>query len=270
MKKAVAERVPLDEHDLARYEKTGYVRWESVLHFYSIDAAKAGFIRKAGGRWYLTDEGKEALKLPASDLLAEAMRRYRVWKAEQPDDTFIPAPELTAAASEEAVIATERSFVLEKAEGEARGEIEDFVTALGPYEFQERVAALLRGMGYTTPFVASPGPDGGTDIIAYPDPLGAQTPHVRVQVKHRASQKATREEIAALRGIVRQDREIGLFVSTGGFTNQATNEARNGAVHIQLMDLEGFLDGWMNVYERLNEEDRALLRLRPVYFLAPS
>lgn len=270
VKKAVASKVTFDENDLARYEKTGYVRWESVLHFYSIDAVKAGFIRKAGGRWHITDEGREALRLPAQELLGEAMRRYRLWKAEQPDDPAAATIDPTTAVPDEAVMATERSFVLEKAEGDARGEIEDFVTALGPYEFQERVAALLRGMGYSTPFVASPGPDGGTDIIAYPDPLGAKTPHVRVQVKHRPSQKSSREEIAALRGIVRQDGEIGLFVSTGGFTNQAMNEARNGAVHIQLMDLEGFLDGWLAIYEKLDEEDRALLRLRRVYFLAPS
>ena len=50
VKKAVAERVILDAHDLAQYESSGHVRWESVLHFYSIDAVKAGFIRKSDGR----------------------------------------------------------------------------------------------------------------------------------------------------------------------------------------------------------------------------
>ena len=49
VKKAVALKVTLDEHDLTRCEKTGYIRRESVLHFYSIDAVKAGFIRKGGG-----------------------------------------------------------------------------------------------------------------------------------------------------------------------------------------------------------------------------
>ena len=61
-----------------------------------------------------------------------------------------------------------------------------------------------------------------------------------------------------------------MFVSSGGFTSTARQEARNGAVHIELMDLNGFLEGWMNDYDRLSEEDRSLLRLRPVYFLAPS
>jgi restriction system protein len=132
VKKAVAQKVTLDEHDLERYEKTGYIRWESVLHFYSIDAVKAGFIRKSGGRWHLTDEGREALRLPAKELLDEAVRRYRAWKAERPTDpTSVKPAELPVVDEEEAVIATERAFVLETAESEARGEIEDFVTALG-------------------------------------------------------------------------------------------------------------------------------------------
>jgi restriction system protein len=50
VKREVAQRVTLTEHDRQVYEKTGYVRWESVLHFYSIDCVKAGFIRKHGGR----------------------------------------------------------------------------------------------------------------------------------------------------------------------------------------------------------------------------
>ena len=38
-----------------------------------------------------------------------------------------------------------------------------------PYEFQDLVAALLRAMGYYTPFIAPKGKDGGVDIIAYRD-----------------------------------------------------------------------------------------------------
>lgn len=98
---------------------------------------------------------REALRLPAKELLDEAVRRYRAWKAERPTDpASIKPAELPVVDKEEAVIATERAFVLETAESEARGEIEDFVTALGPYEFQELVAALLRGMGYSTPHIA--------------------------------------------------------------------------------------------------------------------
>jgi restriction system protein len=266
VKREVAQRVTLTEHDKHIYEKTGYVRWESVLHFYSIDCSKAGFIRKHSGRWHLTPEGRAVMHLPADELLEKAMQAYREWRAAQPT----PTPETHRDEPLAEKTLEEESFVLESAEGEALAEIQDHVHGLPPYEFQEVVAALLRGMGYATPFEATGGPDGGTDILAYPDPIGAKTPHIRVQVKHRPSQKATREEIAALRGIIRQDREIGLFVSSSGFTSEAMREARSGTAHIELMDLDRFLDQWTVHYEKMTEEDKAKLRLRRVYFLAPD
>jgi restriction system protein len=272
VKNAVAQRVTLTDHDREVYTKTGYIRWESVLHFYSIDCVKAGFIRKHGGRWHLTSEGKSVMPLPADQILDKAVRAYREWKAVQPRE-LRDEPANAAAAVETPAPETahsEAAFVLESAEGQALAEIQRYVNHLRPYEFQEAVAALLRGMGYATPFEASGGPDGGTDILAYPDPIGAKTPHVRVQVKHRPSQKATREEIAALRGVIRQDREIGLFVSTSGFTSEAVREARHGSTHIELMDLDRFLDQWVEHYDKMSEEDKAKLRLRRVYFLAPD
>jgi Restriction endonuclease len=158
------------------------------------------------------------------------------------DEPRVATP--TAEITDQDIEKSDRSFVLESAEGQALAEIEEYVNALSPYEFQEVVAALLRGMGYATPFEAGRGPDGGTDILAYPDPIGVNTPRIRVQVKHRPSQKSTREEIATLRGVIRQDRDIGLFVSTSGFTNDAIREARHGATHIELMELDRFLDQW--------------------------
>lgn len=268
LKSEIAKRISLTAHDLAVYEKTGYVRWESILHFYSIDCVKAGFIKKTAGRWHLTPEGQEVMGLPPREILDRAVKAYRQWKAAQPTEpqSVVAMAEI---ASEPTVEQAERSFVFEQAESAARAEIEDYVRRLGPYEFQELVAALLRGMGYATPFVAPVGPDGGTDVLAYPDPLGAKTPHIRVQVKHRQA-KATREEIAALRGIIRQDREIGLFVSTYGFTSEADREARHGTVHIELMNLDRFLEQWMRFYDRMPEDDKVLLRLRRVFFLAPE
>jgi len=271
VKREVAQRVPLIDDDRRTYEKTGHVRWESLLHFYSIGCVKAGFIKKTGGRWHLTPEGKAVLSLPAEQMLDTAVRAYREWKAAQPATSAAqPIEEIREPDIEVDVKRSERSLVFETAEGNALAEIQEYIKALLPNAFQEIVAALLRGMGYATPFEASGGPDGGTDILAYPDPIGAKTPHIRVQVKHRSSSKATREEIAALRGIIRPNREIGLFVSSSGFTSEAAREARSGGVHIELMDLDRFLDQWLVHYEQMSEEDKGKLRLRRVYFLAPE
>jgi restriction system protein len=71
-------------------------------------------------------------------------------------------------------------------------------------------------------------------------------------------------------GSINEDREIGLFVSSSGFTSEAMREARSGATHIELMDLDRFLDQWIAHYERMTEEDKSRLRLRRVFFLAPE
>ena len=50
----VGKRLELNEYELHIYEKSGYVRWQSVLHFYSISAVKAGWLIKNKGVWYIT------------------------------------------------------------------------------------------------------------------------------------------------------------------------------------------------------------------------
>lgn len=260
----VEARVSLSATDRETYQKTGYIRWQSVLHFYSIDCVKAGFLKKTKGRWFLTPEGRAVMDKPADEIIALANAAYRAWKAAQ------IAPEAPNDHNSGQPSASDRALAFESAQAQAHREIQDFVEAMGPYDFQDLIAALLRGMGYFTPFVAPPGPDGGTDIIAYQDPLGTQKPHIRVQVKHRKLTKANREDIAALRGIIRPDREIGLFVASGGFTPPAIAEARAGNVHIELIDLERLLELWEAAYDKMPEEDRALLRLRRVSFLSPE
>jgi uncharacterized protein YdaU (DUF1376 family) len=159
--------------------------------------------------------------------------------------------------------------LIARARAESRAEIKARIRELGPYGMQELVAAVLRGAGYAAVTVAAPGPDGGTDVLAWPDALGAATPHVRAQVKHRA-ERTGRAEIAALRGILRSEREIGLFVSTGGFTREAWREAERDATQITLIDLDAFIDLWIRHQDGLSVADRALLRLVPVHFLDPE
>src|SRR5258706_9672882 len=64
----IRERLELSEWEKERFEKTGYVRWESILHFYTIDATKAGFLRKNKRIWILTEEGEKAMQKGALNL----------------------------------------------------------------------------------------------------------------------------------------------------------------------------------------------------------
>jgi restriction system protein len=78
----VEKLVPLDDWARATYEKSGYVRWQSILHFFSIDCIKAGFLVKKKGVWYLTPEGENALQLGDVGLLNAATAAYRKWREE--------------------------------------------------------------------------------------------------------------------------------------------------------------------------------------------
>jgi restriction system protein len=257
------KKLKLTEYERAVYEKSGYIRWQSVLHFYSIDCVKAGWLRKHKGVWYLTDEGRQALKLDPLSLIQSATEKYKEWRQSQPEPQLEEVGEPTG----EPAIARKTAF--EQAVSMARAEIEDHIHSLGPYEFQDLVAALLRGMGYYTPFIAAPGKDLGVDILAYKDPFGSTAPRVKVQVKHRRNQKVTAKEVRELVSLLAKEGDAGLIVSSGGFTADAEVEIRRSARHVEKVDLNDLITLWDDHYDRMKEEDRAYLPLRRVPFLAP-
>ena len=138
-----------------------------------------------------------------------------------------------------------------------------------PYEFQELVAALLRAIGHHVYWIAPPGKDGGVDIIALPDPLGTRPPRIKVQIKRQqaaVSVEAIRSFISLL-----GTEDVGLFVSTGGFTKDASEEARGKETRrVTLINLERLFDLWVEYYGKLTDDARQRLPLKPIYFLSPE
>jgi len=257
----VEGKVQFDPWDKERYEKSGYIRWRSILHFFSIDCVKAGYLLKKKGIWYITPEGVEALKMGPDKLLNSATDAYRKWKAEEGEKPPVDPGEGNGS--------EEETITLEQIEQIALERLEKYIYSKNAYEFQDLVAALLRGMGYHTPFIAPKGKDGGIDITAYRDPLGTQSPRMQVQVKHRES-SATAQEVRQLIGLLRKEGNVGIFVSSGGFTPDAKVEARSSHVHVELIDLTRFISLWEDYYEKLSDEDKNMLPLIPVFFLAPT
>ena len=262
--KIVGETVQIDEEGRKIYEKTGNPRWWSALQFRSIGAVKAGFLVKKKGIWSITTEGENALTQGVEGLARSIHEGYQNWRAGQNrNDLNIGIQEEYKPSSEDEQIAT-----LEQIEDKAHEGIKAFLDSKNPYEFQDIVAALLRGMGYHTPFVAPKGPDGGVDIVAYRDPLGTINPRIKVQVKHRES-KSGSPEITQLHGLLQAD-AVGIFVSSGGFTSDAIIHARNLARHIELIDLDRLIELWVQFYDKLKDEEKTLLPLTPIYFLTPE
>ncbi len=257
---------PLTDYEQERYPKTGYIRWQSLIHFYSVDCTKANWLIKNKGIWSITPAGKKAINLPPEEFTRYATEKYREWKKA---NDLSKKDQGIDSGTEDKVIEGSILLAYEQSAETARNEIKEYIIKKEPYEFQDLCAALLRGMGYYTPFIASKGPDGGIDIIAYKDPLGAEGPRIKVQVKHRPQEKVSREVVASLAGIIRVG-ETGLIMSSGGFAKNAINEMRNANFHIESIDLDNFITLWDQYYDKLSEEDRVLLPLRRISFLAPQ
>lgn len=257
----IPQKIDLTEWELERYEKTGYIRWQSILHFYTIDCTKAGYLRKQKGIWYLTEEGEEALSLGAVKLLESATQKYRKWDADR---------KANAENSIEIPDEIKQEATIEQLEESAIEGIREYIKGKNPYEFQDIVASLLRAMGYYTPFISPKGKDGGIDIIAFQDPLGAETPRIKVQVKHRPDASISVQEIRGLTGLLNKDGDIGLFVTSGKFTSEAENRARDSHIHIKLIDGDTFIDLWKEFYHKLEDEEKNMIPLFPIYFLGAN
>ena len=265
----IERRVQLDAWEKAVYEKSGYTRWKSLVHFFSIDLIKAGFLVKKNGVWYITQEGEDALKLGAVGMLEEANKKYKQWRNENPKNTSDNATgSIEVEVAEEGSVAQAQEATIQQMEQEAIDGLRKQINNMNPYVFQDLVAAMLRGMGYFTPFVAPKGKDGGVDVIAYQDPLGVRNPRIKVQIKHRDA-TATVQEIRELMGLLQKEGDVGIFVSTGGFTPDAKTTARTSHVHVELIDFDSFIALWQEFYEKLSDEDKDRLRLRPIYFYEP-
>ncbi len=262
----IEKRAKLDDWAKKVYEKSGYTRWNSIFHFFTIDCVKAGYLVKKKGIWYLTKDGEEALKLGKEKLRETATLKYKEWEKNNIKNDKLDNSDFINNQIQEINTTKNEEIAFEDAEAKSRESISNFINSLNPYEFQNLCSALLRSMGYYTPFIAPKGRDGGIDIIAYRDPLGASTPRIKIQVKHR-EMKATAQEVRELSGILKSS-DIGIFISTGGFTPDAISETKVRNTHIELIDINRFIDLWIEFFSKMTDEDKTLMSIKPVWFLS--
>jgi len=257
----------LTPFEAADYPKRpGTRRFEKLVRFHSINAVKAGWMLKSDGLWTATPEGLAALGNygDPAEFMREAVRLYREWLKGKPSKE-VADPKVDAVGDEQ----PDAVAALEDAEDAARSQIQTYLGEMPAYPFQDLVAALLRAMGYDVLWVAPPGPDGGFDVVAQTDPLGARGPRIKAQVKQRADSKVTPADLRSFMAVL-GDQDVGIFISTGGFTKEADAEARRQEKRrVTLINLPRLLELWVQHYAALAEVDRQLLPLKPVYFLAP-
>ena len=256
----VEANVELSDWEKEPAGKMKYIRWTNSFQFYSIDYTKAGFIVKKNGFWYLTPEGEEIIKKSAEEVMIAAVDAYHEWKRVN------AVPDIHEESDAGENPENENAINLDLLESDAREGIRKFISSKTPYEFQDMVAALLRAMGYYTPFIAPKGKDGGIDIIAYVDPLGAQTPRIKVQVKHKPETAVGAPDIRSLLGVLRAG-DIALFVTSGTFSADAKNTGTSSREFIRLIDGDEFIEMWQEYYDKMTDDDKNLLPLKRIAFL---
>lgn len=260
---AAEQRMDLTEYELGTFETTGKTRFPKLVRFQTVNAVKAGWMVKDKGIWTATDTGLKALSdFPdALAFMEQAEAEYSAWAKAQPAKPKDPKSEPESSPK------AEGSMTVEEAEETAFAEVAAHLGAMSPYDFQDLVAGLLRGMGYHVNWVSPPGKDRGLDIVAFRDPLGTTDPRIKVQVKREQS----KTDVKGLRAFMSllNPGDVGVFVTLGGFTPDAESEARNSEMRrITLIDQSQLFDLWVEHYDRIPEDDRGLLPLRQVHYLA--
>lgn len=260
--KFLEERLEFSDYEKYVFEKTGNVRWKANLSWYSVDAVKIGFIRKLNGKWILTKEGEDALKLDKKKFIEKIIDLYNETLKKTSQTEIIDEVEIK---NEEI-----QKLTLEQLESDARNSIKEYLYSKNPYEFQDLVAALIEGMGYFISFIATRGKDGGIDIIAYQDPLGIKLPKIKVQVKHYTSSIVQVSEVRSLMGLLDKDNDIGLFVTSGKFSSESLRFARESHIHLELIDFDKFVDLWIEYYNKLSDEQKNMLPIKAINFLGSN
>jgi len=154
-------------------------------------------------------------------------------------------------------------MITEDFEEKAHEFIKDKISEFDWEKMQELVAALIRSLGFKTK-VSPRGSDRGKDIVASPDGLDLMDPRIKIEVKHRQGKMGT-QEIRSFLGAFRAGNR-GIYVSTGGFSNEAKYEAERAEHPITLVDIDYLVDLIISNYDNFDLEGKAIISLKKVYW----
>lgn len=174
----------------------------------------------------------------------------------------IRSGEEVVGSSEEADPTDEQPPFYQEIESQSEELISDHVAHIDAEQMEELTAAILRAMDYTAQTTGI-GADHGIDVVAHPDSFGFEDPVIKVQVKHRES-KTGSSDVRDFIGTL-SNSEKGLFVSTGGYTNSAEEEAARTDKRITLIDRDRFIELLLGHYEEIEPEYTNLIPLKRVY-----
>jgi len=120
----VEEKMEFTDYELERFKKSGQIRWQNNLQWYTVDCVYAGWLRKKNGVWYITPEGEEAMKLSPKEFMNTASKAFKKAKAEKEQRE---AAETSDANTTEESADRSRITAFENAVEQATDEIREFI-----------------------------------------------------------------------------------------------------------------------------------------------
>lgn len=258
--------LPPTAYELGEY-KNGISRFDKIIRFGTIASVKAGWLVKSKSGWFLTDEGKAAFNTftTPDSLFKEAKRIYKEWDKSRVAQSS-PSDLEAETDVDQAIENSDAQITFDAADEASWLTIEDYVSNMNEFDVQNQlVVGLLKGMGFFVEWFAPPGPDGGLDVVALTDPLGVSGARIKVSVKRRGA-KANVKDLREFTSLLHPG-DSGIYFSVAGFTPEAMKEVRARERRLRLLDLEQFVELWISCYERIPEEHRRYLQLRPIHFL---
>ena len=250
----------------------GVITYDRVRRVYAVGTIKGDYqhapdfnaeypnVRKV--EWTATEVSRDRLSTSTKNTLGSTLTLFRIPDSAEHDILSAAQGEVEAPPPDQQN--DEEEELLKDIEERSLEFIKDQVVQLDWEDMQKLVAGLLRAMGYKTR-ISAVGPDRGKDIVASPDGFGFESPRIVAEVKHRPNTSIGSQDIRSFVGGRHPD-DKGLYVSTGGFTQDARYEADRANVPVTLMGLDELVKAVIDYYEHMDAEARRLVPLRRVYW----
>jgi restriction system protein len=234
--------------------------WGEIATPYLYDRAhNPAFPHRRGVRWLnslsrdvfsqgaLYELGSTLTLFEVSSFKAEFIRRFEPPAGASSNKVSAPGEDDTQARVARDIAETTRDFISKKIKTDLKG-----------FPLEPFVADLFRAMGYNAHATRAMR-DDGVDVTAHRDELGIEPPILKIQVKaHEANIGA--DLVKAFYAMI-HERDVGIFITTGGFTAASKNFAGSKG-NLKLVDGSEFVSLIEKYYDGLDLKYRKQIPLR--------
>jgi len=250
------ESIVFTEYELGSYTYApDFPRYEAIIRIGTIPFEKVGWLEKTkNGRWFITNEGRKAcLAYKDSDKFFEVSAFiFNKWKAKE-------SHRLALIETDSYFDATETSWE----------QINRYFQVLDINDLKILVTSLLKVLNCHINWTGSITTKESLEMLCSTDPLGIKSPSLHICITKKTKKTSIEDVKMYLQGL--ETNSIGVYFSFGGFEEGVKEFALNHQnPMIRLIDLERFVELWVENIAKVDKEGFSLFPLRPIHFLAIS